>query len=271
MKRIYLKTIFSAPNEIKFIKMNLHEAFDHIDKFFVCESNRSHTGAEKSLIFKEHLKKDFSEIEREKIEYIPSDISELTEYSNTDGKVIHRNENLIRGIFEREVKLHSNDIIFSVDADEILYSHVYEKALDEIGFFRKALKLKLHQFFYRMNYLWVGKEFIAPTVCKVSFYKNKFPGQWRYDGKLLEEWAGCHFSWQLTVEEMVWKLKNYSHTHDYGHLANKEILEDAINKKKYPFDPKVNFDIQVLDVDKSSDLYPKSFYVLKEHFKDLIV
>jgi Glycosyltransferase family 17 len=77
---IYLKTCFSAENEIKFLKLNLRESFKHIDKFIICEFNRTHTGAERELIFNKYSD-FFTPEEKEKIIYIGADVSKKTKYS----------------------------------------------------------------------------------------------------------------------------------------------------------------------------------------------
>jgi hypothetical protein len=159
--------------------------------------------------------------------------------------------------------------VFSVDADEIIFGSSYPKILGSFSLFRRAFKLNLHQFFYKPNYLWVDKDFIGPTVCKGSYY-HRFPSQWRYDGKLFQEKAGAHFSWQLTIDEMIEKLNNYGHAHDYAHLANREILADAVENKKYPFNEKERFEIRLLDFEKDAAYYPEKFKLVMDDFANLL-
>lgn len=265
---IYLKIIFSSPAEIKFLKLNFRESYNYVDKFIVCEFNRTHMGAKRNLIFKRY-KNDFTENEKNKIIYIGADISKEIVMANNSNQA-HKNEQLIRGYFIKKINLNNNDIIVSVDADEIIFSGEYKNILNCLGFFTKAIKLELYQFFYKINYLWEYKKFIAPTVCYVKYYKNKFPSQWRYDGKLYKKNVGCHFSWCLKVEDMIKKLNIYSHHYDYGQFAKKEILENAIKNKKYPFDPKIDFNIKVLNIYKNKEYYPKSIYSILDEFEDLI-
>jgi len=266
---IYLKTIFSAPNEIKYLKLNLREAFDHIDNFIICEFNRTHTGEKRELIFERYLDQ-FSDEELDKIIYIGADISREAKPANGNSELAHKNEQLMRGYFASQVNLNSNDIIFSVDADEIIFGRYYEQIMDKLSFYNRAIKLPLHQFFYRTNYLWENKDFVAPTVCKASYYKKKYPAQWRYDGKLYPEKVGCHFSWLLTIDEMINKLNSYSHNPEYGHLARREILEEAVRTKTYPFDPSIDFSIKVLDMHKDKQYYPSKIYSMLDEFQHLM-
>ena len=63
------------------------------------------------------------------------------------------------------------------------------------------------------------------------------------DGK-----AGCHFSWCMTPQEMVYKLHTYSHP-KYRFCADEDVLRNAIENKMYPFDEDVAFDILELEDD----------------------
>jgi len=266
---IYLKTIFSSPAEIKFLKLNMRESFEYVDKFIVCEFNFTHVGIKRELIFGKHLS-DFTKEEQDKIIYIGADISgDIILAGNS--REAHENEQIMRGYFIRDVRLEDDDIVVSVDADEIVFGIEYPDIFKRLNFFRKAIKLELRQFFYKINYLWTNQKFIAPTVCYAKYYKNKFPGQWRYDVQLYKKIVGCHFSWCLTVDEMLKKIGMYAHRDDYKHLATREILEDAIKNKKYPFDSSVDFNIEVLDIYKDRQYYPKSIYTMLDEFKDLIV
>ena len=203
---IYLKTYFYTEHEVKFLKLNLLESFDYIDKFIICEFNRTHTGEEREFIF-DNYKHNFTEKELEKIIYLPCDISQETVYAKDDEEAIHRiNEPVMRGYFVKKVNLNDDDIIISVDADEIIYNHSYPKIIDNVNKKGTTL-LKLHQFFYKMNYHWYTNDFIAPVAIKYSQFKNNYPSQLRYMGTLLNDYVGCHFSWCMTPNEMIYKLK----------------------------------------------------------------
>ncbi len=268
---IYLKTIFSASNEIKYLKQNLQESFSHIDKFIICEFNRTHIGSKREFIFEKYLNQ-FTQEEKKKIIYIKGDIASSTQFSRTNSHVIHEiNERLIRGYFASQINLKFTDIVFSLDADEIIFESQYKKIISHLRWWRPAIKLTLYQFFYKINYLWENNKFIAPTVCFAYYYKWRYPAHWRYSGWLYREYVGCHFSWCLTIEEMLNKLNHYSHHQDYGHLADRKLLENAVKNKKYPFDPKVDFRIKVLDVNKDKKYYPKTIYSQINNFKYLII
>jgi hypothetical protein len=154
------------------------------------------------------------------------------------------------------------DIIISVDGDEIIYNESYDTIIEEIKK-RDKVKINLNQFFYKLDYHWKNKDFIAPTGAKYKMYKNDYPNNWRYDGYLLQGKHGCHFSWCMTPEQMIYKLDTYSHPR-YRNCAKIDLLEDAVENKKYPFDPNTKFDIEVIDMD--NDMIPKS--LRNDFFKD---
>jgi hypothetical protein len=82
--------------------------------------------------------------------------------------------------------------------------------------------------------------------------------------------TGCHFSWQLTIEQMIFKLQTYAHNDIYGHFADPEILSAAVREKTYPFEPTRDFSIRELDPNVDRAYYPRSFYHFKEDFHHLL-
>lgn len=270
---IYLKTIFSAPNEIKYLKLNLKESFIHIDKFVICEFNRTHTGEARDLVFDKYWD-NFSEDEKKKIIYIGEDISKYTKFARDNQKFANDNARIIRGYFVKKINLSKKDIIISVDADEIIYEQYYDEIFAELNklkwWQKKSIVLQLNQFYYKANYYWENNKFVGPVVCRSGVYMNKYPNDWRYTGILYDKCVGCHFSWLLTIDEMIKKLNMYSHQSTFGKYANREVLEDAVKNKKYPFDPNVDFKIRVLNIYKDTEYYPKSIYGMLDQFNGFI-
>lgn len=258
--KVYLKIIFSAVNEVKYIKMSLKESEGYVDKIIVTECNRTHTGLPKELLFQDILNgASFTEEEKKRIIYVPGDLTHTIKENVKTSAEMHWNETLIRGYFVKEVKeIRPWDIIVSVDADEIIYHRYWPTILGYFKWYKvnPALFLELHTFFYKPTWLWEDCGFRAPTACRKLRYWRKYPANWRYDGKKLGYPVGGHFSWQLTVDEMVNKLKSYAHSAEYVHLAEPEILRKAINEKRYPFDENKPFHIRELDIQKDKDFYP---------------
>jgi len=251
---IYLRTYFYAPHEMNFIVLNLLESYPYIDKFIVCEFNRTHTGQPKEYIFEKYSMK-IPKDKIDKISYFKCDISSTAVFADHDEKAIHEiNEPLMRGYFVKCVPMEDNDIIFSVDADEILYSDLYPEIIENVRRNGTTL-LQLHQFMYKPTYFWTDCKFVAPTVALYKEYKDKFPSNWRYDGKLFSRIAGCHFSWCMDIDSMISKLYSYGHP-QYRFCADKKLLQDAVDNKKYPFDKNTAFNIEEKDL--SDQVYPKN-------------
>ncbi len=252
---IYLKTYFYVEHELQFLKYNLIESYPYINKFIICEFNKTHTGMPRSFIGINKLLSALPEEFHDKVLYlqIPLDGYTVEAYNRED--LIHQiNEPVMRSIFMKHTEFQDDDIIISVDADEIIYGDVYpliEQKLQQIS----ACTLNLHQFFYKTNYLWVNKDFVAPTAAKFSYFKDKFPCNLRYEGEVLQIKAGCHFSWCMNVDEMIYKLETYSHP-KYRFCADKELLKKAIDNKEYPFDRSQKFEIQ--EIELNSEILPKS-------------
>lgn len=271
----YLKTIFSTPSEIKYLKLNIQEAFDYIDKMLICEFNYTHTGNERELIFERYYE-EFTEKEKSKIIYIGADITDYVQRANNNESIAHQNEKLMRGYFVKEIDIKNDDIIFSVDADEVIFSEYYEEIKMKLNnafwpWQHKCYRLPIRQFYYKINYHWTNLKFVSPVACKASYFLKKgFPAQWRDKGKVYDKFVGSHFSWCISIEEMVQKIKNYAHQEQYSHLADIEIMKNAVNNKKYPFDLKRPFDINVLDIKKNKEMFPNSLYQNLELFDELI-
>ena len=242
---IYLKTYFYTEHEVKFLIMNLIESYDFIDGFIISEHNRTHTGRPRDYIW-DKVKHEFPENLMDKVIYLQSDISEETVDAYDDEESIHRvNEPVMRSSFMKDMNFDDDDVIISVDADEIINSEAYLYLLTMVDM-KDCVRLNLHQFFYKMNYLWEGKDFVSPIAAKYKVFKNDYPCNWRDVGEILPHKVGCHFSWCMSPKDMVYKLHTYSHP-KYRFCADEELLTQAIEEKIYPFDENVDFKIKELD------------------------
>lgn len=258
---IFLKTHFYTENEINYINLNLQESYNKIDKFIVCEFNITHTGEYRDFIFDKFIDK-INPIYKDKLLYIPCDIQKLSINAKDNENLAHStNELLMRGYFVKMFNFNDDDIIISVDCDEILYNQSYDKIIEEVKV-NKKVSIELNQFFYKLNYHWVDNNFIAPTAAYYSEYKNNFPSHWRYDGKLISGKMGVHWSWGMQVEDMIYKLNTYAHV-KYKKFADKDILNNAIENKIYPFDLNKPFTINIID--RSSNILPDS---IRDNFYD---
>lgn len=251
---LYLKSHFYTETEINFINLNLMEGYNHIDKFIVCEFNITHTGQPREFIFHkfEHL---INPLFKDKLVYIQCDIKEQAVDANLNESLAHStNELLMRGYFVKKYNFNDDDIIISIDCDEIIYEQSYNEIIEGVKNHNKV-SIQLNQFFYRLNYHWIDNKFVAPIACYYKEYKDRYPSHWRYDGYLLEGCKGVHFSWVMSIDDMIYKLNTYAHTNNRK-FADKQILNDAVNNKIYPFDLGRPFTIKTIERD--SNILPNS-------------
>ena len=251
---IYLKTYCYAPHEVEFIVANLKECYDYIDKMIVCESDLNHTGVKRPFEYSD-LKSLVPEELSDKLDYHACEVYDITARAYEDEAAIHGvNEPVMRSYFTKLYNFSDNDIIISIDADEILYGEQLPYIIEQVSK-QGAVRLKLRQFFYKKTYLWEGRDFVSPIATYYGVINPKFPNNWRDIGNVTEEYVGCHFSWCMGVEAMIHKLDTYSHPR-YRFCADRDLLENSIANKTYPFDDNVSFDIRELPADDS--LIPKS-------------
>lgn len=246
---IYLKTYCYAPHELEFVIANLQECYDHIDKMIVCEFDINHTGEKRDFEFQD-LCSMVPENLRDKLDYHACDIYDITARAFNDEDAIHTiNEPIMRSFFTQLYDFDPDDIIISVDADEILYREKVQEVIDKVKI-NNIVSLRMRQFFYKKTYLWEDIIWKSAIACKFGAVNPPYPNNWRDIGISTEDFVGCHFSWCMDVNAMINKLYTYSHPR-YRFCADKEILQDAIDNKKYPFDKNRSFNIKEIDSDSS--------------------
>ena len=107
---IYLKTYFYVEHEIKFLKMNLEESYDYVDKFIICEFNRTHTGMPRKFLNKEKIIKTLPQDKIDKVLYLQCDISKMTVEAYNNEQAIHNiNEPVMRSAFMKLVDINDED------------------------------------------------------------------------------------------------------------------------------------------------------------------
>ncbi len=256
MPRLILRQIFSASHEVPWMKMAIRELESLLDEVIITESAVTHTGLHRKLEFKQHV----TEFEAAfgGITYVPITDGDFV-LNGTSPADLHRNETEIRGAWAREFPLRPDDIVIAVDADEVISADSVKR------FTRRRLRrgspisLRLHQFFWSPSNLWIDANFVAPTIASVRDV-DKNMSDWRYLGATPPGVHGWHFSWCLTVEQMMDKLERYSHSIDFSHLRNPEIMTNARAANKYIFDEERAFTTRFLDLQEMEALLPQSYW-----------
>lgn len=254
---IYIKTYCYSEHEFEFIKAQLIESEGYVDKIILYEYNVTHRGEDKPYRMA-HLIESLEPRYASRLIYRPVDIKHLSKCGKDFHTVHCINEPIQRSYMfnDSSIRLESDDIIFDVDVDEIIYKKCYIYLIFMAKYLFWPIGIKLNQFFYRKNYLWTNANFRSPTVYKYSVVSrnvkelfNGFVIAHRRDINFFLPWpCGAHLSWIMPVEMMIRKLKSYSHP-EYEIYADQIILEEAILNKKYIFDRTRKFNILELDFD----------------------
>lgn len=282
----YLVTHFYSEAEIPFLKLNFLEGKNYIDKFIFVEFNYTKRGNKKEYVNID-TKNIFTDDDFNKILYFKVDLTNEIEDANdnTDKArtiMAMHNEPLFRSYFTRLVNYNDDDIIISVDADEIVYEQAYNYILDTMKT-NNILLLKMHMFYYRLNFL-SNETWYAPIVMKYKFGQNiydiwKVGGkthypQWRRcsmtpTSKISDIFCGCHFSWCMTIDSMQNKFNSHGCgvSMNFKNLNNKDILENAVKNKLYIFKNRPGFKLNHINI--KSNIYPKHIYEILHLLSDL--
>lgn len=254
--RLSLKTMVSNLSEVPFLRMMFHEAAPYVERIIVTEFNQTHSGLPREFLFQNYVE-DFQKEFPHLIYLQGADLPGVVHNADTsDGH--HHNETLMRGWFARQLKFKKSEVIVSTDADEVLYGSTYKWVLDNFTRKSTGVRFRLHQFFYRPNFLWVDHEFVAPVALRYGRYNREYPNNWRYQGAKLPGYWGVHFSWCVPAQEMAEKVKNYSHANEHKHLSDIELMRRARLTRTYPFEPEKKFFLQ--PISDNSEILPHSFH-----------
>jgi len=272
MPKSILRIIGSRQAEEIFIRMTMNEGDGLVDHIVLTEHDFTHSGHPQPFVFTETFSDHEVLPEGTHFHYQTVRIGERVIKNPSRSSELHFNETLTRGSFEELFSLDDNDIVIAVDADEVIFRNslpaIIERARRDP--FRRKWAIPMHQFFYRMNYLWGGMVFKSAVAGRArSMRRGATP--WRDSRWALKGVHGCHFSWVLqTREQMLNKIKSYSHALDYGHLADGDLLDHAVRTKTYPFDPGRPFEIIEMPRDRAIHFLPASWSLFSEEVERLV-
>lgn len=252
--RLILKTTVATDSEIPWLWMKFHEAAPFADEIVVCEFDTTLSGLPKPFAFEKYVDEFltvFPNLVYLQGKKIPGLILDAQ-----DTVATRSNETHFRGWFARQLPFKSDDIIVSTDADEVLYQDTYSWITRTFSRKTKGVRFGLHQVFYRPNFYWVDKKFMAPVALRFGAYDKVYPNNWRNQGQKLDGFWGMHFSWCMPIEEMMVKVKSYGHAPEHQHVDSRKVFEDAISSKTFPFDDR---DFHLEEIAFNSPLLPDSF------------
>jgi len=222
---------FQYFNEDHIVDLRLNILNKDVDYFVISESTKTHQGEDKRLNFNINNFKKY----KDKIKYIVADYNKEKNFSNhTGGESLieqHQRNNLSKGL----ENANDNDLVILSDSDEIPDL----KKLNQIKPTSKFTAFSQMMFMYKINLQnieesnWIGskvclkKNFPIPQKLRDMKFK-KYPF-WRIDKLNLQIiYGGWHFSFLQTPQDIVKKIKSYSH----GEFNTEENTNEINIEKK---------------------------------------
>ncbi len=260
---------FQYFNEDHMVDLRLNILNKHVDYFIISESTKTHQGKNKEINF--DVKK-FSKF-KDKIRFVVADYkNEINFKKHTGGESPveqHQRNSLINGLKNAS----SEDLIILSDSDEIPDL----RKLPEINSKKKFIAFSQKMFMYKLNLQninesnWIGSKITKfkniKSMQELRNLKFKDYPFWRID-KLNQQIikGGWHFSFLQTPEQILEKIKSFSHgEYDNQNLSSKEI-EGKILKNEDIFERGTK--LEKIDIDKS---YPDYIINNKNKFSDWII
>ncbi len=260
---------FQYFNEDHIVDLRLHILNEYVDYFVISESTKTHQGKNKKLNFDI---KNFSKF-KNKIKFVIADYKEDINFDNhTGGESAieqHQRNSLIEGIKNAS----SEDLIILSDSDEIPDL----KKLSQIKKNKKFIAFSQKMFMYKLNLQNLGESnWMGSRIAKKKNLKSmqelrnlKFKNYpfWRLD-KLNQQIinGGWHFSYMQTPEQILNKVKSFSHGEYNTDNMSKKYIEEKIIKNEDIFGR--GNKLKKIEIDAS---YPEYIHQNKEKYLDWII
>ncbi len=222
---------FQYFNEDHIVDLRLNILDKYVDYFVISESTKTHQGNVKSLNFDIQ---NFSKFKK-KIKYVIADYKINKNFVNHTGGESpieqHQRNLLIEGIKDA----NDEDLIILSDSDEIPDL----SKLGEIKKNKKYIAFSQKMFMYKLNLQnldesnWIGSKIVKKKNLKsmqelrnLKFKEYPF---WRLDKRNLQVIkGGWHFSFLQKPEDIIYKIKSYSH----GEFNKPELIDRDLIKEK---------------------------------------
>ena len=261
---------FQYFNEDHMIDLRMNILSKDVDYFVISESTKTHQGDDKKLNFNLDNFKRY----KDKIIYLVADFNKDKKFLNHKGgeSIIeqHQRNNILNGLR----KANENDLIILSDSDEIPDL----KKINQIKSTTKFTAFSQKMFMYKLNSQnlnesnWIGSKICLkkylPRPQKLRDLKFKDYPFWRIDKKNLQIIkGGWHFSFLQNPNEIVEKIRSYSHG-EFNTVENTN--EDKIKKKIEDGKDIFNrgFDLKKINIDSS---FPDYIVNNQKNLKDWII
>ena len=247
------------------VDLRLNVLNDYVDFFIISESTRSHQGKIKKINFNINNFPKF----KDKIKFVVAEYKEEINFKNHIGGESpveqHQRNALIEGIKDASPE----DYIILSDSDEIPDL----TKLNEIKKSKKFIAFSQKMFMYKLNLQnldesgWIGSKITKRknlnSMQSLRNLKFKHYPFWRIDKLNLQIIkGGWHFSFLQSPDQILKKIRSYSHGEFNDSSLSKETIEERILNNKDIFNR--GFKLKKIDLDND---YPK--YILENKKKFL--
>ena len=260
---------FQYFNEDHIVDLRLNILNEYVDYFVISESTKTHQGKDKTINFDNQKFSKF----KHKIKFIVADYKEKINFTKHIGGESpveqHQRNSLIEGL-----KNASNeDLVILSDSDEIPDL----TKLSEINKKKKYIAFCQKMFMYKLNLQNLNESnWIGSKITKVKYlssmqeFRNmKFKNYpfWRID-KLNQQIinGGWHFSFLQTPDQILNKIKSFSHGEFNQENLNTKEIEKKILENEDIFGRKNKLEKVYID-----NSYPAYITMNKDKLSDWIV
>lgn len=224
-KKYNIVDVFPYFNEDELLELRIKLLNNYVDKFIICEANRTHTGAIKEYTCKKRLKE--LNLLSDKVQVIEVDLSK---YKKEDNWGREREQRNAAAKF-----IDNNDVCFISDLDEIInpefIKYYSELAIHNIEYIIRVPMVILCSradlaecknsgelektncaFFCLRNHL---ENYTISEIREFDSFKtsSKFSNTFVLDNNVLEN-SGWHFSWMGDACRRKIKYKSFAHYYD---------------------------------------------------------
>ncbi len=260
---------FQYYNEDHMVDIRLNILNEYVDHFVICESTKTHQGKNKKINF--DIKK-FSKF-KDKIKFIVADYKEEVKFEKHTGGESPIEQHQRNALIEGLKNACSEDLLILSDSDEIPDL----TKLPKIDKKKKYIAFSQKEFMYKLNLQnldennWIGSKITKVKNLKsmqelrnLKFKKYPF---WRIDKfnqQIIK--GGWHFSFLQTPEQILNKIKSFSHGEFNNDNLNIEEIERKIINNEDIFDRGTN--LKKINLD---DSYPKYIIDNQDKFSKWII
>ena len=260
---------FQYFNEEHIVDLRLNILDKHVDYFVISESTKTHQGKEKKINF--DIKK-FKKFEH-KIIFVIADYDKKIDFENHTGGESpveqHQRNNLMEGIKDAA----PDDFIILSDSDEIPDFNKIQNINNNKRFIAFSQKM----FMYKLNLQnlresnWIGSKITKKknisTMQDLRNLKFKDYPFWRID-KMNQQIinGGWHFSYLQSPQQIITKIRSFSHGEFNDENLNEKSVEEKILKNEDIFGR--NNELKKIKIDNS---FPEYIVKNKEKLSKWII